>query len=144
MSDCIFCMIRDGDIPSNIIYEDENIFVILDQSQVTPGHSLLIPKKHVPNIYDFDEELAGNVFSKLPKIARALRDFHPDVKGLNILINNEEIASQTVFHSHIHLLPRYSEQDDFDLEWANNENEYTSDELKVLKEEIAKNLEEIR
>lgn len=104
MDDCIFCMIRDGDIPSRKIYEDENVFAILDQSQVTPGHTIVITKKHIRNIYDYDEQLARDVFSVLPKITRALRDFHPDVKGLNILVNNEEIASQSVFHSHIHLL----------------------------------------
>ena len=116
MSDCIFCMIRDGEIPSRKVYEDENVFAILDNSQVTPGHTLLIPKKHVRNIYDYDEELASDVFATVPKVARALRDFDPAVKGLNILINNEEVASQTVFHSHIHLLPRYTEDDDFGLE----------------------------
>ncbi|MDN6161723.1 MAG: HIT family protein [Pisciglobus halotolerans] len=141
MSECIFCMIRDGDIPSNKIYEDENVFVILDQSQVTPGHSLVIPKKHVPDIYHYDEKLASEVFRVLPKISRALRNFHPDVKGLNILVNNEEVASQTVFHSHIHLLPRYNEQDDFGLEWANNMDEYTDEELKEIKNAISKELE---
>ncbi|HZK46940.1 MAG TPA: HIT family protein, partial [Atopostipes sp.] len=58
MSDCVFCMIRDGDIPARKVYEDENVFAILDMSQVTPGHTLLIPKKHVRNIFDYDEELA--------------------------------------------------------------------------------------
>lgn len=142
MTDCIFCMIRDGDIPSRKIYEDENVFAVLDQSQVTPGHSLVIPKKHVRNIYEYDEELAGNVFSVLPKIARAIRDSNPDIKGLNVLINNEEIASQTVFHSHIHLLPRYSEQDDFGLNWANNMDKYSDNELDQIKEAITEELEE--
>ena len=142
MSDCIFCMIRDGDIPSRKFYEDENVFAILDQSQVTPGHSLVIPKKHVENIYEYDEKLAGEVFKVLPKIARALRAFHPDVKGLNILINNEEIASQTVFHSHIHLLPRYSGEDDFSLGWANNMDEHSDEELDQIKEAIMGELEE--
>lgn len=142
MSDCIFCMIRDGEIPSRKIYEDENVLAILDQSQVTPGHTLVIPKKHVRNIYDYDEELAGEVFRVLPKIARALRDFNPEVKGLNILVNNEEVASQTVFHSHIHLLPRYSKQDDFDLKWANNQDQYTAEELDQIQTKIIGELEE--
>ncbi len=135
-------MIRDGDIPSRKFYEDENVLAILDQSQVTPGHSLVIPKKHVRNIYDYDEELAAKVFKVLPKITRALRDFHPDVKGLNILVNNEELASQTVFHSHIHLLPRYSEQDDFSLGWANNADKHSDEELDQMKEAIIGELEE--
>ena len=142
MTDCVFCMIRDGDIPARKVYEDENVFAILDMSQVTPGHTLLIPKKHVRNIFDYDEELAHNVFGAVPKVARALRDFHPDVEGLNVLVNNEEVAFQTVFHSHVHLLPRYSNDDDFGLKWAHNADNYTDDELDEMKDKIAKEVEE--
>ncbi len=140
MSDCIFCMIRDADIPSRKVYEDEHVFAILDQSQVTPGHTLLIPKKHVRNIYDYDEELAQQVFVSVPKVARALRDFHPEVKGLNVLINNEEVASQTVFHSHIHLLPRYADDDNFGLKWTPNE--FSDEMLDDLQNKISKEVEE--
>ena len=143
MSDCIFCMIRDGDIPSRKVYEDDHVFAILDNSQVTPGHTLLIPKKHVRNLYDYDEELASQVFAAVPKVSRALRDFNPDVKGINVLVNNEEVAFQTVFHSHIHLLPRYSEDDDFGLEWAHNADNYSDEELDQMKDKIAKELEEV-
>lgn len=142
MSDCIFCMIRDGDIPSRKIYEDENVFAILDQSQVTPGHTLLIPKKHVRNIYDYDANLSEKVFRVVPMISRALRDSNPAIKGLNILVNNEELASQTVFHSHIHLIPRYTENDDFGLEWAHNEDKHTASELDEIQEAIIQELEE--
>ncbi|SHE90883.1 histidine triad (HIT) family protein [Atopostipes suicloacalis DSM 15692] len=140
MADCIFCMIRDGEIPSRKVYEDEHVFAILDNSQVTPGHTLLIPKKHVRNIFDYDEELAREVFAAVPKVARALRDFDPEVRGLNILLNNEEVASQTVFHSHIHLLPRYSENDDFGLEWAYNEDKYSDTQLDQLQKSIMNEL----
>ena len=142
MSDCIFCKIRDGEIPGRKVYEDENVFAILDMSQVTPGHTLLIPKKHVRNIYDYDEELASTVFASFLKVARALRDFDPEVKGLNILVNNEEVASQTVFHSHIHLLPRYTDEDDFGLEWAHNADNYTDEEMDAIKDKIADRVEE--
>ena len=142
MSDCVFCIIRDGDIPARKVYEDENVFAILDMSQVTPGHTLLIPKTHVRNIFDYDEELAQNVFGAVPKVARALRDFHPDVEGLNVLVNNEEVAFQTVFHSHVHLLPRYSNDDDFGLKWAHNADNYTDKELDDMKDKIAKEVEE--
>jgi len=141
MADCIFCKIRDGEIPSRRVYEDDNVFAILDTSQVTPGHTLLIPKKHVRNIYDYDEELASQVFAAVPKVARALRDFNDDVEGLNVLVNNEEIASQTVFHSHIHLLPRYTEEDDFGLEWGHNEDLYSDEELDELQDKIVKEVE---
>ena len=139
---CVFCKIIKGDIPSSKVYEDENVFAILDMSQVTPGHTLLIPKKHVRNIYDYDEELASTVFAAVPKVARALRDFDPEVKGLNILVNNEEVASQTVFHSHIHLLPRYTDEDDFGLEWAHNADNYTDEEMDAIKDKIADRVEE--
>jgi len=142
MSDCIFCMIRDGDIPSRKVYEDEHVFAILDTSQVTPGHTLLIPKEHVRNIFDYDEELASNVFAAVPKVARALKNFDSAVEGLNVLVNNEEVASQTVFHSHIHLLPRYTEEDDFGLEWAHNEDLYSDEELDQLQEKIVNEVEE--
>ena len=140
MSDCIFCKIRDGEIPGRKVYEDEHVFAILDMSQVTPGHTLLIPKKHVRNIFDYDEELASQVFAAVPKVSRALRDFNSDVKGLNLLVNNEEVASQTVFHSHIHLLPRYSENDDFGLEWAYNEDKYSDTQLDQLQKSIVNEL----
>jgi len=141
MADCIFCKIRDGEIPSRKVYEDEHVFAILDTSQVTPGHTLLIPKKHVRNIYDYDEELASQVFTAVPKVARALRDFNDDVEGLNVLVNNEEIASQTVFHSHIHLLPRYSKEDDFGLEWGHNEDLYSDEELDQMQDKIVQEVE---
>lgn len=142
MSDCIFCKIRDGEIPARKVYEDENVFAILDMSQVTPGHTLLIPKEHVRNIFDYDEQLAQDVFAAVPKVARALRDFDPEVQGLNILVNNEEVAHQTVFHSHIHLLPRYTENDDFGLKWAHNAEKYSDAELDQLQEKIANEVEE--
>lgn len=142
MSDCIFCMIRDNEVPSRKVYEDENVFAILDNSQVTPGHTLVIPKKHVRNIFDYNEELASAVFAAVPKIARALKAFDENVEGLNILVNNEEVASQTVFHSHIHLLPRYTKDDDFGLKWAHNDDKYTKEELDQIKNAIVMELEE--
>ena len=142
MSDCIFCMIRDGDIPGRKVYEDENVLAILDMSQVTPGHTLLIPKKHVRNIFDYDEELASKVFAAVPKVSRALKDFDSEVQGLNILVNNEEVASQTVFHSHVHLIPRYTDEDDCGVEWANNEGLYSDEELDKLQETIVNEVEE--
>ena len=142
MSDCIFCKIRDGEIPGRKVYEDEDVFAILDMSQVTPGHTLLIPKKHVRNIFDYDEELASQVFAAVPKVSRALRDFNPDVKGLNVLVNNEEVAFQTVFHSHVHLLPRYTDEDDFGLKWAHNADNYTDEEMDAIQDKIVNRVEE--
>lgn len=141
MADCIFCKIAEGELPSRKIYEDEKVVAIMDLSQVTLGHTLVITKKHVRNIFEYDAKLAADIFSRVPKIAKAVKEFHPDIKGLNILMNNEEVASQTVFHSHIHLLPRYSKEDDFGLKWANNSSKYSDEELDNIQEAIIKTME---
>lgn len=140
MDDCIFCKIIEGDIPSRKIYEDEDVIAILDMSQVTKGHTLVISKEHVRNILDYSDELAARVFSKVPKIARAVKSFDPDCKGLNVLMNNEEIASQSVFHSHVHLLPRYDETDGFGLKWETHTNDYSDEDLDQIMHAINKEL----
>ena len=117
MTDCIFDKIIHKEIPAHIVYEDDVVLAFLDISQVTPGHTLVVPKKHVANIFEYDEDLAGQVFARIPKIARAVQASNPDIKGLNILCNNGELAYQSVFHSHIHLIPRYTKEDGFGLKW---------------------------
>lgn len=142
MSDCIFCKIIDGEIPSRKVFEDQEVIAIMDQSQATPGHTLLIPKKHVRNIFDYDESLASIVFSRLPKISKAIRKSNSDVKGLNILVNNEPIAYQTVFHSHVHLIPRYSENDGLSISFADNSDTYSDEELDQISKQIVSSMEE--
>lgn len=142
MDNCIFCKIINGDIPSIKVYEDDVVLAFLDISQVTPGHTLVIPKKHVANIFEYDEDLAQAVFSRIPKIAKAIKDADPEIKGLNILNNNGEVAYQTVFHSHIHLIPRYTDEDDFSMNFINNGDKYTPADLQGLADRIAKNLGE--
>ncbi|MCK8616934.1 HIT family protein [Fructobacillus sp. M158] len=108
MSD-IFDKIIEGEIPSYKVYEDENVLAFLDISQVTPGHTLLVPKKHVTNIFDYDDETAEKVLLVLPKLARAIRSTNPKITGMNISSNNGVSAGQTVMHSHWHLIPRYDD-----------------------------------
>ncbi|ENH96030.1 cell-cycle regulation histidine triad protein [Gracilibacillus halophilus YIM-C55.5] len=109
-TDCIFCNIHSKEIPSAKVYEDEDVYAFLDLSQVTKGHTLIIPKTHSKDIYDTDEEVASRLFSRVPVVANAIKKaFQPS--GLNILNNNEEFAGQSVFHLHIHLIPRYDHQD---------------------------------
>lgn len=141
MTDSVFAKIVAGEIPARKIYENDHVIAIMDLSQVTKGHTLVITKKQVRNIFEYDEELASNVFAAIPKIAKAVRNHNPDIKGLNILMNNEAAASQTVFHSHIHLLPRYGENDGFGLKWEDHSNEYTPEELDKIKEDLIKALE---
>ncbi len=97
MENCIFCKIINQEIPSYKVYEDEKVYAFLDISQTTKGHTLVVPKKHVSDIFDYDEELAANVFSRIPKIARAIEKAFPEMEGLNILNNNRELAYQSSF-----------------------------------------------
>ena len=136
MEDCIFCKIINGEIPSYKIYEDEVVYAFLDITQVTPGHTLVVPKKHAKDIFEYDEELASQVFARIPKIARALEKAYPDMQGLNIINNNREVAYQSVFHSHIHLIPRFSPHDDFSMHFGNHQDQYNP----TLMEAIAKRI----
>ncbi|WP_088809332.1 MULTISPECIES: HIT family protein [Listeria] len=137
MEDCIFCKIINGDIPSAKIYEDDAVYAFLDLGQVTKGHTLVVPKKHARNMLDLDEDTAAQLFRRIPKIANAVKNVY-NADGLNILNNNEEVASQTVFHCHVHLIPRYSKNnDDFGLKWKENSNTYTQEEFLERAEKIS-------
>ncbi|QST00727.1 HIT family protein [Pontibacillus sp. ALD_SL1] len=138
--DCIFCKIRDGEIPSAKVYEDEDVYAFLDISQVTKGHTLVIPKDHVKNVYETSSDVAEKVFSRVPKIANAIKATYEPV-GLNILNNNEEAAGQSVFHLHIHLIPRYGKNDGFAAKWEEHANAYTPEQLQTIAGEIATHIE---
>ncbi len=135
--DCIFCKIANNEIPSYKIYEDENVLAFLDITQGTKGHTLIIPKKHVRNIYELDEETITNVFKVVPMIATALKKAFSPI-GLNI-INNNDKPLQSVFHFHIHLIPRY-ENDGMILSTVNNYDKYESKYLENLVTTIKKNM----
>ena len=141
MPECIFCKIVNNEIPSRKVYEDEEIIAFLDLTQVTPGHTLVIPKKHVTDIFEYDEELASTVFSRIPKIARAISQSDSTISGMNIINNNGSIAYQSVFHSHVHLIPRYTEQDDFSMTFGDNSNNCTSEELEKIVTSIKEKME---
>lgn len=118
MMECVFCRILNGEIPCFKLYEDEHIIAILDISQATRGHTLLIAKEHYKNLYDINEDVAANIFRQVPKIANAIkRAFNPI--GLNVIINTEK-PLQTVFHFHLHLIPRYH-HDGVDIDFINNQ-----------------------
>jgi histidine triad (HIT) family protein len=108
MRDCIFCKIVRGEIPSVRVFEDETFIAILDLFPVTEGHTLLIPKEHHVNIFDVPEDIAIAAYPLLAKLARAIRSA-TGADGLNLVQNNGEISGQAVFHSHIHLIPRYAD-----------------------------------
>lgn len=138
MENCIFCKIINKEIPSYPIYEDEAVYAFLDISQSTPGHTLLIPKTHVTDIFEYDEALARTFFARLPKVARAIEAAFPELAGLNIINNNKELAYQTVFHSHVHLIPRFTKEDDFSMHFGNHMGQSTPEEMTALAEKIAK------
>lgn len=142
MTDCIFCKIIAGEIPSYTVYEDDVVKAFLDISQGTPGHTLVVPKKHVKDLFAYDEGLAAAVFSRLPKIARAVKNSNPAIKGMNIINNNGEVAYQSVFHSHIHLVPRYTDQDDFKIIFKDNSAKYDEDKYKEIQQAIVKQMED--
>lgn len=105
---CIFCEIAAGNIPSATLYEDGDFRVILDLGPATRGHALILPKEHFSDIYEIPEERAAKAMILAKKMAEAMKAvLHND--GFNIVQNNGEAAGQTVFHFHMHLIPRYKE-----------------------------------
>lgn len=104
--ECIFCKIANGEIPSKTLYEDDMFRVIMDISPASKGHALILPKKHAANIYELDHETAGEAFVLAKRMATVMQKTL-DCDGFNILQNNGEVAGQTVFHFHMHLIPRY-------------------------------------
>lgn len=131
---CIFCKLANGQIPTNAIFEDEDFKVILDASPAAKGHALILPKEHYANIYEIDSE----VLAKAAKLAQKIIKHETDVlkcDGYNLLQNNGEAAGQTIFHFHMHLIPRYVSQGDAAWEmWENQE--VSDDELKTICEQM--------
>lgn len=139
MHDCIFCKIISGDIPSAKVYEDEHVYAFLDISQVTKGHTLVIPKVHKENIYDLTPEIASNLFKVVPKIANSIQSQFEPI-GLNLLNNNGEAAGQSVFHYHLHILPRYGKGDGFGAVWKSNQSDYSTSDLLEISSKIAEGI----
>lgn len=134
MADCIFCKIIAGEIPSSKVYEDDQVAAFLDISQVTPGHTLVVPKQHFRNLLEMDADSTSQLFARVPDIARKVMKA-TGAKGMNILNNNEEIAGQTVFHTHVHLAPRYDETDGLQISFEAHEPDFPA--LAQLAEKIA-------
>lgn len=132
--DCIFCKLANGDIPTNVVYEDDDFTVIMDASPATKGHSLILPKEHFSNIYELDDELAGKVFVLAKKLATEMTD-KLQCDGFNIVQNNGETAGQTVFHFHMHLIPRYK-GDNQKIGW--NPTEPSKEEQKEILDKLTK------
>lgn len=112
---CIFCKILAGEIPSTAVYEDDDFKAILDVNPAARGHVIILPKNHAANIYELPDEDASKIMIVAKKIATAIeKAYHCD--GVNILQNNGEAAGQTVFHLHVHVIPRFKE-DTVNIGW---------------------------
>ena len=108
MNDCIFCKIANGEIPSATLYEDEKFRVILDLGPATRGHALIVPKAHYADLFEIPAELAGEAMQLAKKITTGMKRAL-SCDGYNVLQNNGASAGQTVFHFHMHLIPRYAD-----------------------------------
>ncbi len=117
--ECIFCAIVEGKIPSSKVYEDEHVFAFMDIAPANPGHLLIIPKQHYRNIFDMPAEVGSKIMEAAVPLAAAIRKaLNPD--GLNLFQSNEAAGFQTVFHFHLHLIPRW-EGDPLRLPWKPSE-----------------------
>lgn len=110
---CIFCKLANGDIPTRTIYEDDTFCVFLDAAPAEKGHALIVPKDHYANLYELPEETAAKAFCLAKKLAVHMKE-KLGCDGLNVVQNNGETAGQTVFHFHMHLIPRYQGDQNMD------------------------------
>ena len=107
---CIFCKLANGDIPTTTVYEDEYLRAIMDAAPANKGHIIILPKSHAANIYELEDEYVSRAFVLAKKLAVALKEL-TGCDGVNILQNNGEAAGQTVFHFHVHVIPRFKDDD---------------------------------
>ncbi|MCO6489796.1 MAG: HIT family protein [Phaeodactylibacter sp.] len=106
-SDCIFCRVIEGSLPSSVVYEDEQVVAFMDIMPVNPGHVLVVPRKHCPELQGLDEETGAHLFRVAMRLERALRASGLPCEGTNLLQNNGAEAWQEVMHVHLHVIPRF-------------------------------------
>jgi histidine triad (HIT) family protein len=121
---CLFCDIAARQSEASVVYEDETVVAFMDRYPVTPGHLLVVPRKHSVGLEDLDGETSGRVWSVGHGLARALRRSTLAPEGINVLLCDGEAAFQTVFHFHLHVIPRYS-GDGWEIEPDTQERERT-------------------
>ena len=130
--DCIFCKLANGVFPTNSIYEDDDFNVILDASPANRGHALILPKQHFDNIFEIDDETASKIMPLAKKIATAVKKV-TGCDGVNVQQNNGTAAGQSVFHLHVHIIPRFDD-DKFKLVW--DPKSFSDEELAATAEEL--------
>ena len=139
-SNCIFCKIVRGEIPAAKAYENDHVLAFLDISQVTKGHILVIPKTHRQDIFEMEPDIAAQLFRTVPTIAKAVKK-QPVVEGVNLLNNNGKTAGQTVFHYHMHIIPRYGQEDGFHPHFVDHAADYTPADLQQIASSIRAGLQ---
>jgi len=134
-SDCIFCKIVEGNIPAAMVWQDDGYACFMDRYPMNPGHVLVVPKKHYVFLFDMPLPVVGKLFEHVARITNAIcKVLKPD--GVNVGQSNGEVASQTVFHVHVHIVPRFK-GDTRESFWPERKN-FTVKELNDLAEQIAK------
>lgn len=119
MPDCVFCDIIAGENPAHRLYEDQRTLAFLDAAPANPGHALVVPTDHFETLTDMEPDLVADLFRTTQCVANAVESvFDPD--GMNVIQSNGAAASQDVFHTHVHILPRY-EDDDITIHWSYRE-----------------------
>jgi histidine triad (HIT) family protein len=130
--DCIFCKVLAGEIPSEKIYEDEHAIAVMDINPWTRGHSVVFPRKHAENLYEIEDDELQHVAVAAKRVAASVRDAL-DCDGVNLLQSNGRAAWQTIFHLHVHVIPRY---DDDPLELPTRPQPASPEELAAVAGEI--------
>ena len=138
---CIFCQIVAGDADATFLYTDDTVVVFLDINPVTPGHTLVVPRSHLPALSDVDPRTGAHMFNVAQRVAKALRSSGLRCDGVNLFYADGEAANQTVFHAHLHVFPRY-DGDGFGL-IAESQTQPSRPELETTGEQIRSALEAI-
>ena len=134
---CIFCKIANGEIPSKTLYEDEKFRVILDLGPATKGHALILPKDHYADLYEIDENVAADAMKLAKKLATHMTEVLK-CDGFNLVQNNHEVAGQTVFNFHMHLIPRYLNAKNNDiLNWSHET--FSPEEMAEIRDSLKMN-----
>jgi diadenosine tetraphosphate (Ap4A) HIT family hydrolase len=132
---CVFCAILDGELPANFVYEDDEVVSIMDINPVTPGHLLVLPRRHLPDLVDLDDEIAAHMMNTARRIAAAHRAQDSSIEGINLYLADSPAAGQEVPHAHIHVIPRRKD-DGFRLSINRGETP-TREELAATAERVA-------
>lgn len=133
MTDCLFCKIIKGEIPSSKVYEDKNVFAFLDIAPVNKGHVLVVPKRHFKDLSEMPEDEIRDLFIAAKKLSRAVVE-GAGAQGYNLGMNNGKAAGQLVMHAHLHIIPRFDR--DGLMHWPGKS--YGDGEMAVMKDRIAK------